>query len=313
MREPDVRDPSAVTVIIPAYRPDHRFVRTLASLQAQTHPALWVNVSVDPAPGHAMPALPDIPRLTIIEQPIRRGWVGNTNALLPTVKTPLFLALSHDDTLTPEYLEKCVPALLADPEAMVAHGGYRQHGIGPRELSTSSINGPRRERIKTFIDRQPHLAELGWRGVVRSELIARGLRLRTRRSDGHLSNTLWALELLFHGTSIDVPGVFYDRHVEADGLSREFHRRTLAERSVMLADNAACVLDAVNEARLPPDEAELAVVGWMSWLLDLQGNWNVLADELRSDQRTFSELHSAIARFVANVALSLTASPPRAL
>src|SRR5262245_60906913 len=106
MSELDVRDPTAVTVIIPTYRPDERFVRTLESIRAQTHPAVFVNVSVDPVPDHVMPELPRMPRLNVIRQPSRRGWVGNTNALLATVRTPLFLAISHDDTLTPGYIEK---------------------------------------------------------------------------------------------------------------------------------------------------------------------------------------------------------------
>ena len=305
MSELDLRDPTAVTVIIPTYRPDARFVRALECLQAQTHAAVYVNVSVDPAPGHVMPRLPDMPRLRIIHQPTRLGWVGNTNALLPTVQTPLFLPLSHDDTITPGYIERCVAPLTANPQAVVAHSGFRNRGVREDEMTTPSITGSRRERLKTYLDRGPHRAELGWHGVIRSELIGRGLRLRTRRSDGHLSNTLWVLEMLCHGDSLDAPGECYDRYIEPDGLSRQFHKRSTAERSAMLADNAACLLDMARDVGLPADETEWVMTRWIQWLLELQGNWNVLADEPRSDHRTLEETRPALARFVANVALSL--------
>jgi len=311
MSEVDVRDPAAVTVIIPTYRPDARFVRTLESIAAQTHAAVFVNVSVDPAPGHEMPKLPDVPRLTVFHQPARLGWVGNTNALLPTVRTPLFTALSHDDTLTPNYIEKCVAELSASPQAIVAHGAFRNHGARDDHFATPSISGPRHERLKEFIRRGPHMAELGWRGVARSSVIGRGIRLRTRRSDGHLSNVLWAMELLCYGESIEVAGEYYDRFIEADGLSRQFHKRSTAERSAMLADNAACVLDMAREVGLPADETEWIVREWIQWLLGLQGNWNVLADEPNSDQRTVAETRPAMARFAANLALSLAQDSTR--
>ena len=227
MRASDPQSPDAVTVLIPSYRPDHRFVRTLESIRDQTHRAVWVNASIDPAHGHTMPQLPQFPNLTVIHRTTRLGWVGNTNALLATVRTPLFLMLSHDDTLTPDYLEKCVAALSPEPDAVVAHGSVRHHGLRQDAQTSASICGTRIERIKTFFRRGPHLAELAWRGVSRSWQLERGLRLRAKRSDGHLSNTLWALESVCHGASIDVPGIFYDRFVEADGLSRAFHQRSV--------------------------------------------------------------------------------------
>jgi hypothetical protein len=75
----------------------------------------------------------------------------------------------------------------------------------------------------------------------------------------------------------------------------------------MLADNAACAPDAVAAAGLPPDEADFVVNAWIAWLLRLQGNWNILADEPRSDSRPLEEVRPAIARFITNVALSIVA------
>lgn len=295
-----------VTVCIPTYRPDHRFVRTLESIRNQTYPAVRCHASLDPCDGHIMPDIPEFDGLQIIAQDKRRGWVGNTNAVLATVQTPFFLIISHDDTLTPDYIEKCVDALVAEDSAMAAHGSLRQWGISHgNEMSTGSITGTRLERVKTYFERRPHLAELAWRGVARTSLLQKGLRLRAKRSDGLLSNTLWVLEVLCHGSTIHVPGVYYDRFVEADGLSRAYHSRSVEERSVMLADNAACVIDMIKAAKLPADLAEYVLNSWFRFLLNLQNNWNFLADEPRSDHRTFGELKPAIARLMSNMMLSV--------
>jgi Glycosyl transferase family 2 len=301
----------AVTVLIPAYGSDERLLRTLDSLRRQQHPDVSIHLSFDHKPGYAPPPLPDLQGLRVTHQPRNLGWVAHVNALVDTLRTPYFMVLAHDDAISPEYLLRAVAALEHDPTAVVAHGIVRNFGLRSDTIETPSITGDRTQRIAEFLRLRPHVAELGWRGVVRRELLTRGLRLRTRRSDGQFSNTLWALELLFYGGALAIPTIAYEKYTEPDGLSRVFHRRTAAERSAMLADTVACLADAVAEHGLEPSDAEMAVVGWAEWLLWLQGNWNVLAEEPRSDARSLAELRPALAQFIANVALAGTAAPRR--
>lgn len=298
----------SVTVLVPAYRPDERLTRTLESLAAQTHRRVRVHVSVDHAPDHVLPPLPDLRKLSVVHQPQRLGWVGNVNALLATVRTPFFCIVAHDDALTAGYLAKAVQALVRSPEAVVAHGAVRHFGVRDGEIArTDDLRGDAAQRVLEFIRRGPHRAELGWRGVIRSSVLERGFRLRARKSDGQFSNTLWALELLLHGESRAFSNQFYDKFTADDGLSRVFHQRSADERSVMLADNVACLADALSSADLTPEQREEITAGYVQWLLSLP-RWGIV--EGAPDKVTYQDVRPAVSRFVARTLLH-HAEPPR--
>src|SRR5687767_13896339 len=116
---------AAVTVLVPAFRPNHRFVATLASLAAQTHPEVVAHVSLDHAPGHVVPPLPPLGHLNLVvtRRPQRLGWVGNVNALLELVSTPYFMILGHDACVTADYIARAVELLSRREDVIVAHGG----------------------------------------------------------------------------------------------------------------------------------------------------------------------------------------------
>ena len=302
---------AGVTVVVPAYKPDFRFVKTAESLARQSWPNMRVHVSLDSAPEQQLPEVPELPGLKVFKQGKRLGWVGNVNFLLKTVETPYFIILAHDDGLTPDYISKAVAVLEQRPEVVVVHGAVRYHGVvrdGESEF-TPSISGKRHERIGQFFRRQPLIAQLGWRGVARSSMLQSGLRLRTRLSDGQFSNTVWSLELLLHGESVGLPDIAYDKYTYQDGLSRDYNNRTMDERSTMLADSVACLVDVLNEHGLRPAAKERIISAYVKWLLTLQGNWNIVADEARSDSRTYAEIREPLATFVAKTIISGMAEP----
>jgi len=303
---PPVRE-DTVTVLVPAYRPTERFSGLLRSMAAQTHPRVIVRVSLDHAPGAGLPEIPPMGRteLEIVEQPERRGWVGNVNRLFATVTTPYFVFISHDDQLTPTYIAEAVAALEAAPDAVSAHGGVRFHGIHDgAQMTGGSIRGTRLERVRTALERGPHIAGLHQRGVFRSAPLHAGVHLRTGRSDGQFSNDLWALEMLLFGETIAIDGIWYDKYTDPGGLSRVFHARTTDEKSQMLADNLGCLVTMLRERALPVEDQEWIVSGYAAWLLGLQGNWNVVADEPNSDALPYREVRAALARFIARSHLS---------
>jgi hypothetical protein len=299
-----------VTVLIPAYRSDERLVRTLQSLADQTCPPAIVELSFDAAPGHEPPPLPPLPGLRVRHQPNRLGWVAHVNRLLELVSTPYFMLIYHDDTLTHEYVGKGVAALEADPAAVVAHGAVRYHGLRNDVLATSSISGDRLDRIREFLRRGATSAELAQRGVIRSAVLASRPHFRSRRSDGMFANTLWSLELLLFGDSIAIEGEYYDKFLEADGLSRAYHGRSREERSRMLAESVVNLATLLADHGIEHADSVELVRMWTSWLLGLEGHWNVLGDEPSSDSRTVRDVRSAFAGFVADVASSFV-TPPR--
>jgi glycosyltransferase involved in cell wall biosynthesis len=295
----------AVTVLIPAYRSGERLLRTLESIAQQTYAPTSVELSFDAAPGYEPPPLPEVPGLHVRHQPQRLGWVAHVNFLLESVDTPYFMLLYHDDTISPGYIAAAIAALEADPAAAVAHGSVRNHGLRSDVLATESIRGDPVERVREFLRRGPTSAELGQRGVIRAGVLASGAHLRTRRSDGMLSNTLWSLELLFSGDSINCDGQYYDKFLDPDGLSRLYHGRNREERSRMLSESVASFATILAERGVQDPQREQLLRDWTLWLLGLQGPWNVLADEPSSDLRTVAEVRLAFAGFVADLASSL--------
>ncbi|MEO8135898.1 MAG: glycosyltransferase family 2 protein [Betaproteobacteria bacterium] len=296
----------AVSVLIPAYKPGARLAAVLESLAKQTCPDVLVQVSVDPDAEGPPPEVVGPPNLRLeVIHPIRRlGWVANANSLLAQVRTPFFILLGHDDHLTPTYIEAARDVLGRRPEVVTAHGSTRHHGLRDDILWTRSIEGVRLQRVLTFLERRPHAAGLGFRGVVRSTALKGGMRLRLRRSNGMFSNDLMALEMLLHGESAHIDGIYYDKFLYADGLSRDFHGRPVEERSAMFGDNIACLADMVTEAGFSAPEKELIVARYAEWLLTLDGQWNVLADAPSSDATPFAEIRPAVAHFVAMALLS---------
>ena len=138
-----------------------------------------------------------------------------------------------------------------------------------------------------------------------------GLRLRTRRSDGQFSNTLWALELLLHGESEGLPQIRYEKYTDpVAGLSRVYHRRTREQKSAMLADNLACLVDVLRDTGFSEDEQQLVVCRYAAWMLSLQGNWNVVVEELNSDAMTYAEVRPALAELLANALVSMARPRP---
>lgn len=299
-----------VTVLIPAYRSDQRLVHALRSIADQTYPPAAVELSFDAAPGYEPPPLPSVPGLRVHHQSRRWGWVAHVNHLLELVSTRYFLLLYHDDAITPGYVRAAVAALEADPAAAVAHGSVRYHGLRTDHVITESIRGARLDRIREFLRRGPTSAELAQRGVIRSKVLVSGAHLRSRRSDGMFSNTLWSLELLLSGDSIMFEGEYYDKFLDSGGLSRSYHGRSREERSRMLAESVANLATLLAEHGVSDPEREELLRMWTEWLLALQGWWNVLWDEPSSDSRSVREVRQAFAGFVADLASSLV-TPPR--
>ncbi len=294
-----------VSVLVPAYRSGEALQVTLRSLAAQTYPQVRVLVSFDHAPGYTLPAPPPMGHvdLEIIQLATRHGWVGNVNAMLDRVDTPYFVIVSHDDALTPTYIDAAMATLAARPDVVGAHGSVRLHGAREGIQTTEDITGDRLARVETFLDRGPVSAHMAWRSVHRRLVIDEGVRLRARRSEGLFADQLWALETLLIGPTANVPDVYYDKYLHGDGLVAAWRSWTAAEKAVGVADNIARTAEVIAAAGFPPDVQERILSAWALWLLGLQGDWNALADTRRSDALPLAEVRPALSRLIAMVAL----------
>ncbi len=111
--------PPTVTVVVPYYRMEAHIEETLASVRAQTHPALEVIVVNDGSLRDEDRGLYDLEGVTVITQPNRGlGSARTLGALMAQGR--YVLPLDPDNTLEPEFLERTVRALEHDADLAYA-------------------------------------------------------------------------------------------------------------------------------------------------------------------------------------------------
>lgn len=128
-----------MTVLIPTYNRARSLPRAIESVLAQTHEGLELlisdNASDDDTPrvleGYA--ALD--PRVRYRRQERNLGPIANFNWLLNAAETDYVLMLADDDWLDPDYVERCLALLEADPSLVNVAGATRYYeGDAPRAL-----------------------------------------------------------------------------------------------------------------------------------------------------------------------------------
>lgn len=133
-----------VTIAMPLYN-DERFVgEALASILAQTHDdfALIIgdNASTDRSVEIVEAMAANDPRVRIVRRPRNVGVLENLNALATDCVTEYFMWAASDDVWHPEFVERTVAALDAEPGAAMAFGTYTfidEQGLpygGPRNF-----------------------------------------------------------------------------------------------------------------------------------------------------------------------------------
>jgi len=217
-----------VSILIPAYRAEAFLDRTLRSVRSQTVDDYRVILSIDDADAGtvaAAEAFADDPRLTIIRQSRRLGFVGNINFLLERVDTRFFCILPHDDEIAPRYLEALLAAAEANPSASVVFSDMRQH-IGDLvfDLVMRPLDGGLVERIANYYGSVP--CGLPMRGLTPSALLGPGLRMPDNLPDGRAADMVYVLSLLIEGPGVRVAEPLYDKHLVGQSTSLGWGRRS---------------------------------------------------------------------------------------
>ncbi|MEQ9813809.1 MAG: glycosyltransferase family 2 protein [Azospirillaceae bacterium] len=217
-----------VSILVPAYRAGAFLGRTLRSVGGQTVDDYRVIVSIDDADAQTVAAAEDFaadPRLTIIRQSRRLGFVGNINFLLDRVDTRFFCILPHDDEIAPRYLEALLAAAEANPAASVVFTDMRQH-IGDLvfELVMRPLDGDLVERIANYYGSIP--GGLPMRGLSPGALLRSGLRMPDTLPDGRAADMIYVLSLLIQGPGIRVAEPLYDKHLVGQSTSLGWGRRS---------------------------------------------------------------------------------------
>jgi glycosyltransferase involved in cell wall biosynthesis len=229
-------------VLVPAWRAAAFIEPTLDSLAAQSHPDLEILISDDASPDQTAAICERYqardPRFRVLRQPRNLGWTGNVNALLGEANGEYCMIASHDDLLHPSYLARCVAALEADPEAILAFSDLLLvKACGRRELKSY----PLLDGVRDGVERARWLARrkgenwIPYRGVFRARA-ARAVGGLRRHRDGEFSaDWPWLLGMSLLGGFARIPECLYTKHAREQGVSRRWHRRTTSWRAVTLS------------------------------------------------------------------------------
>ncbi len=122
-----------VAMGLPVYNGENYLRAALESLLAQTFTdwelILSDNGSTDGTEAICREFAARDGRIRYLREPKNRGAAWNFNRVFRLCRSPLFRWAAHDDVCSPEFLERCVEALRAEPAAVLAHP--RTRIIGP--------------------------------------------------------------------------------------------------------------------------------------------------------------------------------------
>lgn len=140
---------ATVTIILPTYERAAYIREAIDSALAQTYTDFVLSVgdnSRDDATEKVI-AQYDDPRIRYTRHPRNLGQQGNWLHLIDTADTPLVASLHDDDAWHPDFLEKLVPPMLADPSISMAFADFwciDEHG--DRQVSMSEELSARTHR-----------------------------------------------------------------------------------------------------------------------------------------------------------------------
>jgi len=198
-----------IAVLIPARDGAAYVGECLESVLGQTRGDLRVVVSDDASSDGTVEVCRSYAagdgRVEVLTATARRGWVGNTNALLDHVTEERFVVVAQDDVIAPAYLDTLDGALTGD--AVCAFGDV----VGFGERTPVTVHEPwgaaRHERVISFLSGTPNGVAL--RGLTRRAVLDRGLRLRPGPFGAFHADTTYVMELLALGPVVRVPLPLY--------------------------------------------------------------------------------------------------------
>jgi glycosyltransferase involved in cell wall biosynthesis len=207
-----------VTVCIPVWNAESFVAETLESARRQTISDIRVLVSVDQSHDGSLAICQRVadgdPRVHVVAQPERLGWVGNVNWLLQRIDTPYACLLPHDDLIPPDYLEDLLAALCHTDDAVLAFGDLETFGMARSAAIGTDLRGPAFIRVLRFLA-ESHDA-IAWRGVFRTDAARRAGPLDP---DDPAADVGWLLRLTMLGALVRVPSTRYRKRLHPDSVT----------------------------------------------------------------------------------------------
>lgn len=216
-----------VVACLPTRNAEAFIGRTLESLARQTYPNFQVLISDDASTDRTVEICARMeqsdPRFTLIRQPARLGWIGNSNALMREARGDFLFFAFHDDFVHPTYVARLVAELNANPQAVLAFS----------DVELVEVDGSSEIRSYHFLDgvagRLERTRRMMWqrgdwwlpnRGVFRAAAFDRIQGLKTHLAGEYCADWPWLTHMALLGEFVRVPEVLCTKVFTKQSLSR---------------------------------------------------------------------------------------------
>lgn len=207
-----------VSILIPAYQAADFIDRTLFLARGQTHQNLKILVSIDVSSDDTVSRVArhvaDDPRVRLLRQDQRLGWVGNINYLLERVDSPYFFIYFHDDIILPQYTQVLLDSLLENSSCTSVHCDMGHFGTQKKDSPGRPMQQPTVHRLLDFMLHPLRSSPL--RSMIRSDGGSH-LRLPSGTVHGLWANEPFLLDLFAAGAAAHVEETLYYRWDQREG------------------------------------------------------------------------------------------------
>jgi GT2 family glycosyltransferase len=221
-----------VTICIPVYNGRSFVAETLAAVRRQTYERLTVLVSddasTDGSAGVCRPSTAD-PRVRLVVQPERLGWIQNCNWLLRQVEDDFACIVSHDDLPEPGHIERLLSSLADREQCALAFSDIRVFGLLEHVESQPSIDGTPAERVRAFI--ASHFDGTAFHALIRTRAVEAAGGLRANDRDHFAADVSWLGRLAQTGGFVRVPEPLYRKRRHAASASLQWGHWSEEERA----------------------------------------------------------------------------------
>ena len=243
-----------LTICIPAYRPKAFLERVLSSVEDQAFRDYHIVISNDGGfDREVFEPFRRLANVSVRHQPVRLGWVENTNWLIRRVKTPYFAILPQDDTVEPDYYAALVDLLEQTPTAGSACSAIQTVGRPDAHvIRFKSVTGDLETRIRQVFGMS--YAGVSFRAVNRSPARLRDLTVPGNRFDNMFADSAWIVRQAVQGEMLYLDRPLYKK-LYHDGNTHMGWLETPA-KSLALAWTRYCQQMAIYAARSMTDDAQ---------------------------------------------------------
>ena len=217
-----------VSIGVPVWRGASFIGDTLELILRQRSVHFRVLISIDGADVASeqacCPFLSD-PRVRLIVQPKRLGWVQNTAVVLaaPVVQGADYACVHpHDDLMEEGYLAALVDAAESFPNAAIVYSDIKGFGDLEIEIHQPSVVGSPLDRLLILL--LEHFNAVAYRGLTRASALSRVAPISGNKFEDFAADTVWMARLATVGDLIRVPGVLYRKRYHSGNTHWAWNR-----------------------------------------------------------------------------------------